>query len=108
MNWIGNRTAALIIGALLGFPLGLSAAADTQKKQTADAKKDTSRGERLDLNTASLGELKAIRGMSESQAKKIVEGRPYKRRNDLLTKKIVDAETYGKIKDRVYTKRTDG
>lgn len=82
--------------------------ATPEKKPSAETKKDSSRGNRIELNTASLNELKAIRGISESQAKKIVEGRPYKRRNELLSRKIVDAETYEKIRERVYTKRTDG
>jgi competence protein ComEA len=103
MNASNNIVAAIFAGALIGSPIGVFAA-DTTTKTPAQTKKSTAKADRLDVNTASLDQLKAIRGLDEAQAKKIVEGRPYKRRGELLSRKIVTQETYDKIKDRVSTR----
>ena len=94
----------LFLSIMFQFPAA-ARAADMEKKPAAPGK-DAQRGDRVDLNSASLNELKSIRGLTEAQAKKIVDGRPYARRRDLVTKKVMDQETYDKIKDRVYTKRS--
>ena len=115
MNVSNNVIAAILAGALIGSPIGLYAAETTTKtpadtktpvetKKPAQTKKSTSKADRLDVNTASLDQLKAIRGLNEAEAKKIIEGRPYKRRGDLLSKKAVTQETYDKIKDQVSTR----
>lgn len=98
-----NFVAALFASALIGLSPAWIQAAETTKKP-AETKTTTSKGARLDINTASPDELKGIRGINEAQAKKIVEGRPYKRRSELVSKKILTQETYDKIKDQISTK----
>jgi competence protein ComEA len=41
----------------------------------------------LDINIASPDELKALPGIGDAYAKKIVEGRPYKRKDELVQKR---------------------
>jgi DNA uptake protein ComE-like DNA-binding protein len=55
----------------------------------------------VDLNTASTADLMRLPGVAESDAQKIVRGRPYKTTSELLDKKIVPAEVYAKISGRV-------
>jgi len=96
-----HLVAALVAGGLIGSSPVWIQAADTTKTPAPETKKTTPRTDRLDINTASPDQLKTIRGINEAQAKKIIDGRPYKRRGDLVTKKVLPQETYDKIKDQI-------
>ena len=59
----------------------------------------------LDINSASENDLKALPGIGDAYAKKIVDGRPYKRKDELVKKKVIPQATYDKIKDQLVAKQ---
>ena len=78
-------------------------AAEPAKK--AEPAKDTKKAELMDINSASEKELATLKGIGEVHAKAIVKGRPYKGKDDLVTKKIITQKVYDDIKDQIIAKQ---
>ena len=68
----------------------------------APAKPETGKAASLlDINSASQADLEKLPGIGPVTGKQIVDGRPYKTKRDLLTRKIVGQAEYDKIKDAI-------
>ncbi len=60
----------------------------------------------VDINSAKKEELKTLPGISDSQAEKIIAGRPYGSKAHLITQNVVDRATYDAVNKLVIAKPT--
>ena len=104
-----RMTSVLIaIFALFTFvgagPLTLQTALADVKQSSAVEQPREAAAQHIDINSATLKELRSLPGIGKVYSKKIVEGRPYKAVDELRTRKVLPKGTYAKIQDRVVAK----
>ena len=75
--------------------------AKNSAKSTAKAAADT----RIDINSATEAELKAVPGIGDTYASKIIAGRPYANKAQLKSRDVIPAPVYAKVKDLVVAKK---
>ncbi len=61
--------------------------------------------DRVDINHASLAELKALPGVRDAWAAAIVRNRPYKNKAQLLSKQVIPEAAYARIRNRIVAKQ---
>ena len=111
-NYCLALIAALIIFALpvlaqsSGATSGASAPSKSSSKSSSATK--TSESSKLDINAATADQLKALPGIDAATAQKIIAGRPYHGKNDLVSKNIISKTEYDSIKDQIIAHHVAG
>jgi DNA uptake protein ComE-like DNA-binding protein len=103
---MSKRIMARLLGVvfvtvLAVLPWGGGAAAAGPAKEVQPA----AEAELMDLNSATADQLKTLPGIGEAYSDKIVKGRPYRAKDELVKKKIIPQATYDKIKDQIIAKQ---
>ena len=60
----------------------------------------------VDINSAKLEDLQKLPGIDQAEAEKIVKGRPYRAKDELVNKKIISSAAYAKIRDHIFARRS--
>jgi competence protein ComEA len=102
-----SRLIALMIALAFAVTAGVGPVLAQPKEPAAKSDKAGASTKKapLDINSASEDDLKALPGIGDAYAKKIVDSRPYKRKDELVQKKVIPQGTYDKIKDQVIAKQ---
>jgi DNA uptake protein ComE-like DNA-binding protein len=88
-------------------PAAKPAPALTAPKTTTAAKATTAPAAALvDINSASAEDLDKLPGIGKSRADAIIKGRPYKGKDELVSKKILPKGVYNGIKNKIIAKQS--
>ena len=109
--FVAGLTVSLAVaqGSVPASPTGEKAMKTASTHKEATMKKAIEvRKEMLDLNNATKEQLVALPGVGEVYADKIIAGRPYKMKSQLVSQKIVPANVYAKIGPMIVAKQAEG
>ena len=100
-----KKVTLLLIGFVVALSFALSIAAQDKGKKPPPPPKAKIIAELIDLNSASKEQLMELAGIGDVLAEKIIKGRPYRVKTELVSKNIIPKATFNKISAKVIAKQ---
>lgn len=96
-----NIKQIAVAGFAIAMFVAMGVAQSGQPSPPATKGTQSSKANLVDINSATSEQLDALPGVGSAYAQKIIDGRPYHSKHDLVTKKVIPQSVYDKIKDQI-------
>jgi competence protein ComEA len=93
------------LALIAGISVTQSAAQASSGSKSSTSTMAASSADLVDINSATKDQLDALPGIGEAYSQKIIDGRPYAKKTDLVRKKVIPQATYNKISSMIIAKQ---
>ena len=100
-----SRAALAALLMILAVSVAVSHSPAAPASTAASAQAAAKSTDLVDINSATKEQLDALPGIGDKYAQKIIDGRPYAKKTDLVRKKIIPQATYNKISSMIIAKQ---